>query len=181
MDTRDLILKVGTELLTEKGYNAFSYADISERVNIKKASIHYHFPTKTDLGIAIVQSHIEYFEDLKKRQSSLTELKKLQSLAKYYIQLINEKKICLMGTFSTDVHSIEPALKEKSIEFCKIVVQYTTDILEAGIRNNEFKPIENPSTKAIEILSSFMGLAQMSRIYSPDEATKTILGIINQL
>jgi len=181
MNTRDLILTVGTELLTEKGYNAFSYADISARVKIKKASIHYHFPTKTDLGIAIVESHIDYFEDLKKKQTNLTELKKLQSLGKYYIKLINEKKICIMGTFSTDVNSIELALKEKSIEFCQIVIQYTTDILEAGISNNEFKPIENPNNKAIEILSSFMGLAQMSRIYSTDVATKTILGIINQL
>lgn len=181
MNTRDLILKVGTELLTEKGYNAFSYADISERVKIKKASIHYHFPTKTDLGIAIVESHIAYFEDLKERQTNLTEFKKLQSLAKYYIQLINEKKICIMGTFSTDVNSIEPALKKKSIEFCQIVIQYTADILEAGAHNNEFKPIEDFNNKAIEILSSFMGLAQMSRIYSQDQATKTIQGIINQL
>ncbi|REM97679.1 TetR/AcrR family transcriptional regulator, partial [Mycobacterium tuberculosis] len=36
-------------LLESGGYNGFSYADIAARVNISKASIHHHFPSKAEL------------------------------------------------------------------------------------------------------------------------------------
>ncbi|KAE9771026.1 TetR family transcriptional regulator, partial [Escherichia coli] len=37
------------QLLTTGGYKSFSYADLAERVGIRKASIHHHFPGKEDL------------------------------------------------------------------------------------------------------------------------------------
>ncbi len=43
------------------GYAAFSYADLSERVGIRKASIHHHFPTKEDLGTAVIDAYLERF------------------------------------------------------------------------------------------------------------------------
>src|SRR4026207_442429 len=36
-------------------YNGFSYADLSERFGIRKASIHHHFPAKVDLVVAVVE------------------------------------------------------------------------------------------------------------------------------
>ncbi len=52
------IVKVAETLIQTKGYNAFSYRDIAAQVGIKTASIHYHFPTKADLGKAVVKHHI---------------------------------------------------------------------------------------------------------------------------
>ena len=40
-------------LVQTRGYHAFSYADIAEEVGSRKASIHYYFPSKTDLGKAL--------------------------------------------------------------------------------------------------------------------------------
>ena len=41
-------------LLETGGYNGFSYADIAVRVNISKASIHHHFPSKAELVQVVV-------------------------------------------------------------------------------------------------------------------------------
>ncbi|WMJ70618.1 TetR/AcrR family transcriptional regulator [Stenotrophomonas sp. 24(2023)] len=41
-------------LLEAGGYNSFSYADIAAQVNISKASIHHHFPSKVDLVREVV-------------------------------------------------------------------------------------------------------------------------------
>lgn len=46
-------------LLATGGYHGFSYADISERVRIGKASIHHHFPTKADLVLVVIKRHRE--------------------------------------------------------------------------------------------------------------------------
>src|SRR5258708_39377854 len=58
-ETAERILKVAEALMIERGYSAFSYADISEAVEIKKPSIHHHFPTKAGLAAAVLRAHRE--------------------------------------------------------------------------------------------------------------------------
>ena len=53
------ILKAVDSLMVQGGYSAFSYADISEAVGIKKASIHHHFPTEAGLVVAVLRAHHE--------------------------------------------------------------------------------------------------------------------------
>src|SRR4051794_36242328 len=55
--TSDLILDVAQELLQTRGYNAISYQDIADRIGIRKASIHHHFPNKSDLAQALVRRY----------------------------------------------------------------------------------------------------------------------------
>ena len=59
MDRKQQILEIGLELLQTRGYASFSYADLSERLGITKASIHHHFPSKEDLGVALAQRYFE--------------------------------------------------------------------------------------------------------------------------
>jgi TetR/AcrR family transcriptional repressor of nem operon len=51
------ILDCAQALIVTGGYNGFSYADISAHVGITKASIHHHFPKKTDLVRTLVQRY----------------------------------------------------------------------------------------------------------------------------
>ncbi|MCY4123811.1 MAG: TetR/AcrR family transcriptional regulator, partial [Pseudomonas sp.] len=60
--TRDALIQTAEGLMRTKGYAAFSYADLADAVGIRKASIHYHFPTKEDLGIAIVEEYVSRVE-----------------------------------------------------------------------------------------------------------------------
>src|SRR5579875_2163535 len=56
-ETAERILDAANALIIDRGYSAFSYADIAEAVNIRKASIHHHFPTKAGLVVAVLQRH----------------------------------------------------------------------------------------------------------------------------
>lgn len=55
--TADDILRCARTLVVKGGYNSFSYADISAVVGIRKASIHHHFPTKSDLVRTVVAQY----------------------------------------------------------------------------------------------------------------------------
>src|SRR5580693_3627241 len=48
-DTAERILDTAERLVQTQGFNGFSYADIAAALDIRKASIHHHFPTKADL------------------------------------------------------------------------------------------------------------------------------------
>ncbi|MCJ7996173.1 TetR/AcrR family transcriptional regulator [Rhizobium cremeum] len=60
--TSDDILRCARKLIIEGGYNGFSYADIADVVGIRKASIHHHFPAKSDLVRALVARYREEME-----------------------------------------------------------------------------------------------------------------------
>ena len=45
-NTRSQILDIAQNLIQKNGVNAMSYDDISKAISIRKASIHYYFPTK---------------------------------------------------------------------------------------------------------------------------------------
>ena len=62
-DTREEILNCAEELLQRRGYNAFSYQHIAVQLGIRNAAIHYHFPAKEDLGVALVQRYRQRFRD----------------------------------------------------------------------------------------------------------------------
>src|SRR5690349_12428570 len=53
-DTAEKLVEEARQLIVGGGYHGFSYADLSERFGIRKASIHHHFPSKVDLVVAAV-------------------------------------------------------------------------------------------------------------------------------
>ncbi len=62
-NTRDKLLDAAQDLVQRVGANAMSYQHLAEAVGIRKASIHYHFPTKTDLlGTLIERYHKAFME-----------------------------------------------------------------------------------------------------------------------
>ena len=61
-DTRDRILAIADRHLMRRGYHAFSFADIAQELGIKPAAVHYHFPTKPELVIAVIQAYARRFE-----------------------------------------------------------------------------------------------------------------------
>ena len=55
MTTQQKLIDSARHLIQTRGYNGFSYADVAEEVQVRKASIHHHFPAKADLARAVVQ------------------------------------------------------------------------------------------------------------------------------
>ena len=55
--TAEDILRCARSLISAGGYDSFSYADISRVVGIRNASIHHHFPTKSDLVRTLVAQY----------------------------------------------------------------------------------------------------------------------------
>lgn len=53
-NTREHLLESAADLLQRVGYASFSFRDLADAVGIRAASVHYHFPTKADLGVALV-------------------------------------------------------------------------------------------------------------------------------
>jgi len=56
-NTRDKIIELAQEAIATRGYSAFSFRELAAELGIKSASIHYHFPTKTHLGVEVARNY----------------------------------------------------------------------------------------------------------------------------
>ncbi|MCB9111119.1 MAG: TetR/AcrR family transcriptional regulator [Anaerolineales bacterium] len=61
-NSKRTILNLAESLLQDKGFNGFSYANIASELGVKNAAIHYHFPSKEDLGVAVIKRYRERFK-----------------------------------------------------------------------------------------------------------------------
>ena len=91
------ILDVAERLAQTRGYNGFSYADIAAQLGVTRASLHYHFPSKAELGRALVERYRGLFGAAldaiaKQAEEAHGNLKRYVRL--YYSVLSNER-MCL--------------------------------------------------------------------------------------
>jgi len=60
-DMADKILDAAEDRIRAFGFHGFSFRDLASDVGIKSASVHYHFPSKADLGVRVARRYTERF------------------------------------------------------------------------------------------------------------------------
>lgn len=181
MDTRSEIINIADALIRAKGYNAFSFSDIGKQLNIKNASIHYHFPTKTDLGVAIIAQHQKQLSEVIKRNQDNDCLKKLGAFFSIYTIAKSENKICLVGSLATDLYTVEPAIQDELKKLVKHILEWVTAILEEGRAKNVFYFDIDARTKALMIITNMLAAVQLTRLTTKKDFEKIKETIINDL
>src|SRR5580698_7590129 len=95
-DTADKVLDVAERLVQTRGFNGFSYADIAEELRITKASLHYHFATKAELGSQLIARYERNFlAALQRIQSEpLDAPGKLRAYVEIYSGVLKKDRMC---------------------------------------------------------------------------------------
>src|SRR5258708_25626745 len=136
MSTMEEIIKLGDQVIRDKGYNAFSFYDISKKMKIKNASIHYHFPTKTELGVSILKDHAEKLHSIIQSTADKNPMLKLKAFLSVYDKIKSEDRVCLVGSLATDLKTIEPKMAKELKEYSGKILEWMTGILEEGRKKN---------------------------------------------
>ena len=169
--------KDGSDIIHAKGKSINVMVDIVAKKSVQipdwllnklteyePASIHYHYPTKTDLGIAIIQQHLAALNQTITRNKNKTPIEKLDKLFNYYQKLSKRNHVCIVGAMASDVYTLEELLRNELLSFSNAVIDWATSILEEGIKQQLFKPSKNARITAKLIVSNLMALVQISRL-----------------
>lgn len=62
-DTACKIADTFQSMVMQRGFNAVSYGDLAKELGIRTASIHYHFPTKAELGATVLTRYRDNFRN----------------------------------------------------------------------------------------------------------------------
>src|ERR1700733_4336739 len=108
------ILDVAERLAQTLGYNGFSYADIAAQLGVTKASLHYHFPTKAELGRALIERYRTVFGAALEAidQSDVTPREKLQRYVGLYDSVLSDERMCLCGMLAAEYATLPRPMQE---------------------------------------------------------------------
>lgn len=163
--TAQQILDVAHEILRNRGYSAFSYADISERVGIRKASIHYHFPAKEDLVRTLVQQYRVQMARSCDRisQSPTNPHDRLMAFAELYRVGLENQQICLCGMLAADFAVLPASIQAEIRSFFGETEVWLTTLLQDGCDANAWHCSTSPTQEAKGLIAMLQGAQLLAR------------------
>jgi TetR/AcrR family transcriptional repressor of nem operon len=157
--TAEQILDIAQMLMQTRSYSAFSYQDIADTLGIRKASIHYHFATKADLGVAVVDRYVEHFGSAlaaMAEDSSRSSLALLDFYCEPYLQFARtDDRVCLCGALAAETLALPIEMRERVARFFRYHQAWLERILARGAQCGEFK-LSAPAARTARMIFGAM-------------------------
>jgi TetR/AcrR family transcriptional repressor of nem operon len=150
-----------------RGFNSFSYADIATELGITKASLHYHFPGKAELGQALITRYAERFaEALRDIDQHLPDAgAKLRAYADLYAGVLEGKRMCMCGILAAEYQTLPKPMQGAVIEFFDDNQTWLTGVLSQGLADETLTFTRSAEDIAQSILSTLEGAMLVARPY----------------
>ena len=178
-NTAKLILDVAQDMVRNRGYSAFSYADISKQVGIRKASIHYHFPSKEELVKELVKQYREKMVKACDRinQSAIGLDQKLVQFANLYQDGLENGQICLCAMLAADFAVLPEAIHNEIQVFFSETETWLTNLLQQGCDAGFWRL--QPEQEAKGLIAMLQGAQLLAR--SSDDSTANFEQVVYPL
>lgn len=175
--TRPTLLKEAEALIRTRGYSAFSYADLAEKVGIRKASIHHHFPTKEALGAALIDEYLERFvaelDALGARK--LDTAGKLNAYGDFFASGLREGMMPLCGALASDVAFLPKSMQVRVERFFELHLEWLKKVLTEGVDAKELRSDVKPERAARLVLSVLQGASLVAWALKDPGVVKPVL------
>jgi TetR/AcrR family transcriptional regulator, transcriptional repressor for nem operon len=110
--TKTQILHEASRMLLSKGLNGFSLQELAAQLNIKKASLFHHYPSKNALAVELYRFYQEAFSSWTQKYAHLSAEKQILTYAEKLTSWICEKqRVCPVGALSLEWSLVDPALQ----------------------------------------------------------------------
>ena len=173
------IIDLAIKLVQQKGYVGFSYDDISKQLGVTKASIHYHFEKKEDLGVAITERLAKSLQNflLIKKDASFSVEEKLKKFIQVQAERFACTEICPISSLQTDFNSLPDVVQKKIEEVSRLELSIMKDLIAEAQTKGILNKTDDIHSVAVTILSSIKGALLYRRVLGDDILT----GVINQI
>ena len=181
-DTSARILDVAEQLIQVRGFNAFSYADIATELDITKASLHYHFASKAQLGRALVDRYTQRFGELLAGidARSAGAPNQLRAYARLYSDVLRGRRMCLCGMLAAEYETLPGQIGDAVVEFFDLNEVWLTRVLQRGREEGRLQFAGSAKDSSRMLISGLEGAMLVTRPYGDlkrfQSAARRLLG-----
>lgn len=176
------IMDIAENLMRSGGYNGFSFRDIAKLTGIKSASVHYHFPSKDDLCVAVIERYQSRFvsslgdPSTFAGQPATVVLRKLRS--SFRAELEPDGVMCLGGLFASQTASLPERVSDATVSFFNHLTKWLNLAFSYSVNGNTITD-EERQTIALTLISRIQGAILLARLHGDinlfDRATQRLI------
>jgi TetR/AcrR family transcriptional repressor of nem operon len=170
-DTSTQILDIAERLVQMRGFNGFSYADVAAELGVTKASLHYHYRSKAELGEALVTRYSRRFgaslQEIEARHSNASD--RLAEYARLYADVLRSHRMCLCGMLAADYETLTEPIRGKVLHFFDENEAWLERVLESGRDEGTLEFVGPARETAQVIMSGLEGAMLVARSYGEIE------------
>jgi TetR/AcrR family transcriptional regulator, transcriptional repressor for nem operon len=181
ISTRRKIVVIADQLIRSRGYNAFSYSDIANRLNLKNAAIHYHYPSKAALGKAVIIESREKFLEQTKLWKDASHKEQVRLFLDMYQNNRKNGGICFMGAFGASYATLPEEMRTELKVAHTEIINWLSKTLEAGKDEKAITFDTSAAEMADLITASMMSSLILERISSRDMTSEIARNLIKGL
>jgi TetR/AcrR family transcriptional repressor of nem operon len=164
--TAERILDIAERLVQLRGFNNFSYADVASELSITKASLHYHFPGKAELGKALIDRYAARFRSALTSIDELPDARaKLQAYAGLYADVLRGKRMCMCGILAAEYQTLPEPMRDAVIRFFDENQTWLEHVLTQGQQEQTLSFAGPTGDVAQTILDTLEGAMLIARPY----------------
>lgn len=167
--TATRIVEAGRQLIMRRGYSGFSYADVADAIDIRKASIHHHFPSKPDLVIAVLkQARARFDADMATLQAGGADgLAQLRAYIHHWERCIADDSapFCVGGMLGAELPALPDEVAQEVKAHFEDLTAWLEPVLEAAAKGNLIKLDSSVQTEAATLVSLVYGAMLAARAY----------------
>ena len=166
-DTATRILDSAESLVQVRGFNGFSYADVAADLGVTKASLHYHFPGKAELGRALIARYATRFNAALAGidASGADAPTMLGAYARLYADVLRGQRMCLCGMLAAEYQTLPDPMRAAVIAFIDANEAWVEKVLADGRRAGTIAVAGPPADAARLIVSGLEGAMLVARPY----------------
>ena len=164
-ETAPRMLDVAERLAQTRGFNGFSYADIAAEMRLTKASLHYHFATKADLGAALIVRYAKRFDEALAQIESPDAQQILRKYVRLYESVLVRDRMCLCGMLAAEYSTLPSSMQSALRQFFDMNETWLAATLERG-RAHGHLPFNGSALEAARTLTAGLeGAMLLARSY----------------
>ncbi|HEY9453847.1 MAG TPA: TetR/AcrR family transcriptional regulator [Bradyrhizobium sp.] len=165
----DDIIRCARSLIINGGYNSFSYADISSVVGIRNASIHHHFPSKSDLVRTLVaQYRAEAEAGIAALERNISDpLEQLRAYVGYWEACIADAThpFCVCALLASEIPVLPEAVVLEVRTHFRRLSDWLTAVLERGAAQGRLALTGTARANAEMFMATVHGAMLSARAY----------------
>ncbi|HEY9131889.1 MAG TPA: TetR/AcrR family transcriptional regulator [Dyella sp.] len=168
MTTQQKLIDSARHLIQTRGYNGFSYADVAEEVQVRKASIHHHFPAKSDLARAVVeQSHAVILEQTRTLSGAFEPEEQLHMYTGYWERCIADASapFCVAGMLASELPTLPADLADAVRMHFRDLSNWLEIVLTKGAQMGRFELQGSARQEAEAFMAMVYGAMLAARAY----------------
>jgi TetR/AcrR family transcriptional regulator, transcriptional repressor for nem operon len=118
-ETRSRLVQIGTEILSEKGFDSTGIDEVLRHARVPKGSFYYYFDSKADFGLAVVDNYAYLWEQKLTRILRDPNVKPLQRVHNYIAEGIRGlekyafRRGCLAGNMAQELGGLDDAFRQR--------------------------------------------------------------------